>query len=349
MRDKNLSSYAGRERKIKNRRGEIFVIAFNVNNEVSMTKKRFSGSPATWLMVLAFMLACTGAAMAQDASRAYMDAPLPKPDGFYTYVTDNANVIDAATKEKLATILNRLKERADIEFAVVTVPTTGDRDIFNYSLSLARGWGIGSKEGDKNGLLLVVAVNDRKWRVQTSRHLEGDMPDGLSGEIARQRLVPPFQQKDYNKGISDFVQAMVATLAEKRGFQLEGLDQSYAYRAPVQRTRTRTRTVGDGARSGIGIGGCCLIIIVVIFLLSAFGKRGGGGRGGWGGGGGGGWLTSILVANAIGSAMRGGQHSSSGWGGGGGSGWGDGGGGGGGFGGFGGGGDFGGGGSGGSW
>lgn len=320
-----------------------------------MTKRIFSGLPATWLVALAFVLACAGAAMAQDSSRAYMDAPLPKPDGFYKYVTDNANVIDAATKEKLATVLNRLKERADIEFAIVTVPTTGDSDIFDYSLSLARGWGIGSKEGDKNGLLLVVAVNDRKWRVQTSRHLEGDMPDGLSGEIARQRLVPPFKQQDYNKGISDFVQAMVATLAEKRGFQLEGIDQSYAYRAPVQRTRTRTRTVGDGARSGIGIGGCCLIVIVVIFLLSAFGgRRGGGGRGGrggWGGGGGGGWLTSILVANAIGSAIRGGQHSSSGWGGssGGGSGWGDGGGGGGGFGGFGGGGDFGGGGSGGSW
>lgn len=315
-----------------------------------MTKRIFSGSLAAWLVALAFMLAFADSARAQDA-RAFTDAPLPKPDGFYKYVTDNANVIDAATKEKLATVLNRLKERADIEFAVVTVPTTGDKDIFDYSLSIARGWGIGSKEGEKNGLLLLVAVNDRKWRVQVSRHLEGDMPDGLSGEIARQRLVPPFKQNDYGKGINDFVQATIATLAEKRGFQLEGIDQSYAYRAPVQRTtRTRTRTVGTG--SGFGIGGCCLIAIVLIFLFAAFGgRRGGGGRGGGGGwgGGGGGWLTSILVANAIGSAVRGGSQSSSGWGGGGGSGWGGGGGGGGGFGGFGGGGDFGGGGSGGSW
>lgn len=296
------------------------------------------------LLLACFVLA--GVARAQDA-RAYMDAPLPKQEGFYKYVTDEAGVLDAATKERLATILNRLKERADIEFAVVTVPTTSDKDIFDYSLSLARGWGIGSKEGEKNGLLLVVAVNDRKWRTQVSRHLEGDMPDGLSGEIARQRLVPPLKQSDFSKGISDFVQAVVATLAEKRGFQLEGIDQSYAYRAPVQRTRTRPRTIGTG--SGISIGGCCLIAIVVLVLLSLFGRRGGGGRGGrggWGGGGGGGWLTSILVANAIGSAMQGGRNSSSGWGGGGGSGWG---GGGGGFGGFGGGGDFGGGGSGGSW
>src|SRR5829696_4384568 len=164
-------------------------------------------------MVLAWLFASAGAASGQNA-RAYTQAPLPPPEA---YVTDNAGVIDAATKERLATVLKGLKDRADIEFAVVTVPTTGETDIFDYSLSLARGWGIGSKDNEKNGLLLVVAVNDRKWQVQVSRHLEGDMPDSLAGSIARQRLVPPFRQNNYSQGISDFVQAAVATLAEKRG------------------------------------------------------------------------------------------------------------------------------------
>ena len=303
-----------------------------------MSGKKLS-TPLAACVALAWLFAFAGAARGQNA-RAYTEAPLPPPEGFYKYVTDEAGVIDAGTKERLATILNRLKERADIEFAVVTVPTTGDEDIFGYSLALARGWGIGSKEGEKNGLLLVVAVNDRKWQVQVSRHLEGDMPDTLAGEIARQRLVPQFRQNNYSQGISDFVQAAIATLAEKRGFQLEGIDQSYAYRAPVQRTRpTRSREA-----SGLSLGTCCLIIVVVIILLSLAGRgRGGrGGRGGWGGGGGGGWLASILVANAISGIARGGSSSSSGWGGGGGGG-------GGGFGGFGGGGDFGGGGAGGSW
>ena len=310
--------------------------------DVKLTGKRLSTPLAACLALAWLFLAFAGAARAQNA-RAYTEAPLPKPEG---YVTDNADVIDAATEQRLSTILTNLKERADIEFAVVTVPTTGGEDIFEYSLSLARGWGIGSKDNEKKGLLLVVAVNDRKWRVQVSRHLEGDMTDGLAGEIARQRLVPQFRQNNFNQGISDFVQAVIATLAQKRGFQLEGIDQSYAYRAPVQRTRpTRAR---EG--SGIGLGACCVIVVVVIILLSLAGKgRGGrGGRGGWGGGGGG-WLTSILLANAISGLARGGQGSSSGWGGGGGSGWGGGGGGGGGFGGFGGGGDFGGGGAGGDW
>jgi uncharacterized protein len=312
-----------------------------VDINVKATGKKLSTSLAASL-ALVCLFACAGAARAEDA-RAYTQAPLPQPTGFYKYVTDNANVVDAATKERLATILNNLKERADIEFAVVTVPTTGDKDIFEYSLSLARGWGIGSKEGEKNGVLLVVAVNDRKWQVLVSRHLEGDMPDSLAGEIGRQRLTAPFRQGNYSQGISDFAQTMLATLAQKRGFQLEGIDRSAAYTAPpVQRRRAApAREAG-----GFGLGGCCVGAVVLLIVLSMF-RGGRGGRGGWGGGGGGGWLSALLLANAL----SGGRRSSSGWGGfgggGGGSGWG--GGGGGGFGGFGGGGDFGGGGAGGSW
>ncbi|MDT7688327.1 MAG: uncharacterized protein QOE46_1086 [Acidobacteriota bacterium] len=328
--------------KIKNEPFKIFVLCFNVNKIVKPTRKKLSTSLIACL-ALVCLFAC--AARAQNA-RAYTQAPLSQPEGFYKYVEDDANVIDPATKERLATILNHLKERADIEFAVVTVPTTGDTDIFEYSLALARGWGIGSKEGEKNGLLLLVAVNDRKWQVQVSRHLEGDMPDSLAGQIGRQRLMGPFRQGNYSQGISDFVQATVATLAEKRNFRLEGIDQSYAYSAPVQSGRqTPSREAG-----GLGIGGCCLIVIVIIIMLSMAGGRGGrGGRGGFGGGGGG-WLSGLLLANVLSNVVGGGRRSSSGWGGfgggGGGSGWG---GGGGGFGGFGGGGDFGGGGAGGSW
>jgi uncharacterized protein len=291
------------------------------------------------LAALLSLCACAATARAQDA-RAYTTAPLPAPTGYYKYVTDNAGVIDGATKDRLAAILNNLKDRADIEFAVVTVPTTGNTDAFEYSLELARGWGVGSKEGEKNGLLLLVAVNDHKWQVQVSRHLEGDLPDSLVGEIARQRLVGPFRQGNYGQGISDFVQAVIATLAEKRGFQLEGIDQRNAYQ-PSSRQVAQTRTRSSGG--GLGIGGCCLIVVVILFLIAA--SRGRGGRGGWGGGGGG-WLSALLLANVLSNV--GGRRSSSGWGGfggGGNSGWG----GGGGFGGFGGGGDFGGGGAGGSW
>lgn len=308
--------------------------------------RRVSGSLVAWL-ALACLLVCASNVHAQNA-RAYTKSPLPAPTG---YVNDYANVIDAATKAKMEAMLQALAHQSDpIEFAVVTVPTTDDTDIFDYSLSVARGWGIGSTEGEKNGLLLLVAVNDRKWRVQVSRHLEGDLPDGLTGEIGR-RMTAPFREGNYSKGLMDAVQTFIATMAEKRGFQIEGTDTQYAYH-PLARTRTSIPSIRTG--SGFSFKTvCCIGVVVLIILLSLFssrrGGRGGpGGRGGFGGGGGG-WLTSILIANALSNVARGGR-SSSGWGGfggGGSSGWG--GGGGGGFGGFGGGGDFGGGGSGGSW
>ena len=112
--------------------------------------------------------------------------PLPVP---FNPIVDNAGVIDSETRQRLEAIYLGLKERANIEYAVVTVDTTGDRDIFDFSLAIARGWGIGSKDAEKAGLLLVVAIQDRKYFTQVSRHLEGDLPDGVVGQIQRERLV----------------------------------------------------------------------------------------------------------------------------------------------------------------
>ncbi len=283
------------------------------------------------IVVLALLCLLAFSSHQVFAQSAKSPVPLPSP---FTPIVDNANVIDPATRTKLETIYKNLKERADIEYAVVTVPTTGETDIFDYSLAIARGWGIGSKEGDKAGLLLVVAVNDRKYFTQISDHLEGDLPDGIVGQIQRERLVPQFRRGNYSQGIYDTVQAYLATLAAKRGFSIDGIDQSYAYR-PARTNTTKIK------RGGGFSGACCLIIaigFVLLLILSAIRK--GGGRGG---GGGGGWMSALMLASLLNSSSRGG------WGGGSSSGWSGGGFGGGGGGGFGGGGSFGGGGAGGSW
>lgn len=263
---------------------------------------------------------------------------LPVP---FNPIVDNANVIDAETRQRLESICLNLKERAQIEYAVLTVPTTGGQDIFDFSLAVARGWGIGSKSGDKAALLLVVAIQDRKYFTQVSDHLEGDLPDGLVGQIQRQRLVPAFKQGNYSKGIFDTIQAYVATLGAKRGFTVEGIDQRYAFRdeePPIQ--------IQAGRRSLTSA--CCgiIVIIVVIILLSSASRGGPGGRGRRRGSSG---LWQALFWGSLLSNLSSGSRGS-GWSGGGGFGGGGGGGGGGGFGGgFGGGGSFGGGGAGGSW
>ena len=284
------------------------------------------------LLALIFLL-LAGEANAQPTPQS--PVPLPVP---FNPIVDNANVIDPETRHRIESIYLNLKQRANIEYAVLTVPTTGDQDIFDFSIAVARGWGIGEKDGDKASLLLVVAIQDRKYFTQVSRHLEGDLPDGLVGQIQRERLVPAFRQNNYSKGIYDTIQAYVATLGAKRGFTIEGIDQRYAYRETVR----EQEQPGGNTLSSI----CTVIIVIaiILFFLSAAGRRGR--RGG------GGCLEALFWGSLFSNLGSGGSRwgSSSGWGGGGFGGGGFGGGGGGGFGGgFGGGGDFGGGGAGGSW
>jgi uncharacterized protein len=244
-------------------------------------------------------------------------------------------VIDAATKQRLETILENLKRVASVEVAVVTVKTTGDQPIYDYSLAVARGWGIGSKEGEQNGLLLLVAIDDRKYQIQVSRHLEGDLPDGYVGEVGR-RMRDPFRAGNYGEGLMNATQMLIATLAQSRGFSIEGIDQRQAYDGTDQ---SREKDGTDRSREKgpqLSFPKVCLFLLILLFVIFIFSR---GGRGG----GGGGCLNLFL----LGSLLNSGGSRSSGWGGGGFGG--GGGGGGGGFGGFGGGGDFGGGGAGGSW
>ena len=300
-----------------------------------MTKKKAfrSGShaasrPAFVLSCLAFACAILlSASQVSFAQTAQSPIPLPSP---FTPIVDNAHVIDPETKTKLGSIYLNLKQRANIEFAVVTVDTTDDQEIADYALAVYRGWGIGSKEND--GFLLLLAVKDRKYYTEVGYHLEGDLNDGLVGQIQRERLVPQLKKGNYSQGVSDTIQAYVATLAANRGFNIEGIDQSYAYRGTPEGSR-------GPSRGGLSSSCCTLLIIlgVIILLISSI-KRGGGGRGG------GGWWNLFLLGSLLNSGSRGGWGgSSSGWSGGGFGG------GGGGFGGGFGGGSAGGGGAGGGW
>lgn len=256
-------------------------------------------------------------------------SPLPAPTG---YVNDYAKVIDDATKSRMEATLTNLDRQHQIQFAVVTVDTTNGREIFDYSLAVARGWGIGSKDVQKSSLLLLVAIKDRKYYTQVSRHLEGDLPDGLVGQIQRERLVPAFRASDYARGLSDTLDEYIRTVAAKQGFSADTITERRITPRPATTERYSSPTANI-----CGIVVFAAVIIIVILILM---RRGGGG------GFGGGWFIWLLLS--ILSGGRGGG-SSSGWSGGGFGGYSGGSSGGGGFGGFGGGGDFGGGGSGGSW
>jgi uncharacterized protein len=300
------------------------------------------------LLAGVILLCAAFAAYAQS----HADSPLPAPTG---YVNDYANVVDAGTKAALEKRLDDLKQNTSIEIAVVTVKTTGGQDIFDYSLSVARGWKIGSKEQDNPGLLLLVAIDDHKYFTQVSRDSEGDIPDGVAGQVQRQYLVPAFKAGQYGKGIQDTVEAYIARFGRSRGFDPQTFaktDGSAA--APV--------SPGDGANNStslLGTCGCLITVLIIIFVIVSFSGAAAARsatrsswRGGGFGGAGGRKTTAESVASSALPWVIGGILGSMGSGGsssGGSSDWGGSSGGGGDFGGFGGGGDFGGGGAGGDW
>src|SRR3979490_2248050 len=156
-------------------------------------------------------------------------SPLPKPTG---YVNDYAGVVDSATKQRLETTLGNLDRQQQIQFSVVTIDTTGGQEIFDYSLAVARGWGIGAKDAQKPSLLLLVAIKDRKYFTQVSRHLEGDLPDGLVGQIQREQLVPAFRKGQYGEGIANTVDSYITTVATKNGFSTDTIFPAGVTRKP---------------------------------------------------------------------------------------------------------------------
>jgi uncharacterized protein len=127
------------------------------------------------------------------------------------YVTDEAKVIDEATRKQLETTLAALKDRKKIDFSVVTVKTTGDKSVFDYSLDLARERKKNSIEQNVSGLLLLVAVDDRQWRLQISRNLEPHLTNELLTNMSTP-MTDAFRQKQYGEGISKYVNAIIAKL-----------------------------------------------------------------------------------------------------------------------------------------
>jgi uncharacterized protein len=284
------------------------------------------------------------------AQMTFAQLGLPQPQGM---VSDFAGKLSPAVRGQLETLLIDFRDRSQIEVAVATIPFDDMQGypIEEYSLQLGRQWGLG-RGSEKNSLLLLVAIKEANsqgiysggTRLEVSRHLEGDIPDGLAGEIIR-RIREDLKAGRFDQALTMGVQTVLATVAEKRGISLEGLNRGLAYR-PAERVAERPRQ----GRRGISPFAIIVIIFVVFVIISAIGRGGRGGPGGRRRGRGGfdaGWmLIPLIFGGGGGWGGSSGHRGGSSWGGG--SDWG-GDGGGGGFGGFGGGGDFGGGGASDSW
>ncbi len=115
-------------------------------------------------------------------------------------VIDQANILSASEKQQLSARILKLNEQAKAQIGVVIVPTTGQEDIFDFAMRVAEQWKLGSKKQD-NGLLMAIAINDRRIQIATGYGLEGILPDIVASRIIRNNITPYFKQNQFAQGI----------------------------------------------------------------------------------------------------------------------------------------------------
>lgn len=139
------------------------------------------------------------------------DVPNVRLTDVRRYVSDPTNILSPAATDTIDAILGRLEKSTGIETAVVMLPSIGENDIFDFSTSLFRKWGIGKKKSN-NGLLILFVMDQHKVRFATGYGIEGTMTDAMSKRIQMQYMVPAFKRSDWNKGMVDGVRATAKVL-----------------------------------------------------------------------------------------------------------------------------------------
>ena len=153
------------------------------------------------------------AALLAGASVLAADITVPFLSG---RVVDEANILSQDARDRI-TALSKAHEAATTnQVVVLTVPTLGDASVEEYAVKVFEVWKLGQK-GKDNGVLVVVAPQDRKMRIEVGYGLEGTLPDGAAGEIIRTWMTPAFKAGNYDKGIEDGVAAIIARLEGRGG------------------------------------------------------------------------------------------------------------------------------------
>ncbi|NLZ18247.1 MAG: TPM domain-containing protein [Desulfobulbaceae bacterium] len=123
-------------------------------------------------------------------------------------VNDLAQILVPATRQLLEESLARLEQEDSTQIVVLTVPSLDGDNLETFSLRVFEQWRLGQKDKD-NGALLLIAVQDRKIRIEVGYGLEDRLTDLLSGRIIRNEIAPAFRQGDYNQGVINGVAAMI--------------------------------------------------------------------------------------------------------------------------------------------
>jgi uncharacterized protein len=141
---------------------------------------------------------------------------MPRPRSF---VTDTASLLSSTARVKLESLLRSVETKTTAEVAVVTILSLNNEPVEDYATALFEKWGIG-KKGKDNGVLFLVAKDDRKMRIEVGYGLEGALPDGLVGSILDTYVIPEFRKGNYSEGITSGTMAIVAVIGKEYDIDL---------------------------------------------------------------------------------------------------------------------------------
>ena len=191
-----------------------------------------------------------------SAPAAVADPTFPALSG---RVVDEAEILPPATEAEITAKLARLETETGDQFVVVTLNSLQDYEIEDYGYRLGRAWGVGQSEND-GGVLLIVAPNERKVRIEVGYGLEPVLTDALSNQIIQNDVLPPFREGGYAQGIDAGVDAIVAQLS---------LD-------PVEAQARAAEAAPSEAEAPVFPGVVIALIFIFLFLnlLRGVGRRG---------------------------------------------------------------------------
>jgi len=242
---------------------------------------------------------------------ATLQAQEPTLPDYVGYVNDFAGVLSPGVESQIAGLTQQIERKTTAQIAVVTIPSVKPLEIEQYAVRLFEKWSIGQR-GKDNGILILMAVADKKIRIETGYGLEGALPDAICSQIIHQVMIPQFKKGEIEKGLL-FGAAAVSELVAKE-YKVEfNLNQQMPQLAAAGYGRSK------GSRAARAI--VYLILFILMFgvrsgllffwILGPRARRRGGywygsGTGGMGGGFGGGF-------GGFGGGFSGGGGASGGW------------------------------------
>lgn len=181
-----------------------------------------------------------------------VDFPKPTP---YKYINDYVGVVEPEYVQKIISVGKELEDKTTAQVTAVIIDSLQGITIEEYAVELFRRWGIGQK-GKDNGVLLLVAINDRQMRIEVGYGLEGAIPDGKAGRIRDEYIIPYFKEGNYSKGIYYGYLALAKEVAKEYNVEL-------TFDVDAELPKSSSAYVET-----------IVIVLIVIFIMLVLSRRG---------------------------------------------------------------------------